>query len=227
VWCALHHEASSCVKHVSSLRHRAGYLSTPVSTLTPDAGPWGSLERTPLSRRPTRAAFPAGTLRATRGARRLLPSLAGWSIVMSHPKGNVGIIAPDLRARVQYTAVSTVMGAPPVGVRETTPTGSPKPRLLDRVRLTLRARHGSRRTEKTGGLRRRDAADIAGLCNAGTKRTAPRVKGAPDQTMGAARPARRDALACPSPQRTRCYPVPYTSSSPSGGRADGEVILRA
>jgi integron integrase len=33
-------------------------------------------------------------------------------------------------------------------VRETSEPGPPKPRLLDRVRLALRARHGSRRTEK-------------------------------------------------------------------------------
>jgi integron integrase len=36
-----------------------------------------------------------------------------------------------------------------LAVRETGPTGAPKPRLLDRVREAIRARHYSRRTEKT------------------------------------------------------------------------------
>ncbi|MEK7387029.1 MAG: phage integrase N-terminal SAM-like domain-containing protein [candidate division NC10 bacterium] len=33
-------------------------------------------------------------------------------------------------------------------VREADPAGAPKPRLLDRVREAIRARHDSRRTEK-------------------------------------------------------------------------------
>jgi hypothetical protein len=37
---------------------------------------------------------------------------------------------------------------PQAGVRESEPTGAPKPRLLDRVRAAIRARHYSRRTEK-------------------------------------------------------------------------------
>jgi integron integrase len=36
-----------------------------------------------------------------------------------------------------------------LAVRETGPTGAPKPRLLDRVREAIRTRHYSRRTEKT------------------------------------------------------------------------------
>jgi integrase-like protein len=39
--------------------------------------------------------------------------------------------------------------AGPFTVRETTPVAPPKPRLLDRVREAIRARHYSRRTEKT------------------------------------------------------------------------------
>lgn len=39
--------------------------------------------------------------------------------------------------------------AGPFTVRETTPVTPPKPRLLDRVREAIRARHYSRRTEKT------------------------------------------------------------------------------
>ena len=37
--------------------------------------------------------------------------------------------------------------ARPLVVRETGPADSPRPRLLDRVRAALRARHYSRRTE--------------------------------------------------------------------------------
>jgi len=36
-----------------------------------------------------------------------------------------------------------------LAVRETAPPQAPKPRLLDRVREAVRARHYSRRTEKT------------------------------------------------------------------------------
>jgi hypothetical protein len=35
-----------------------------------------------------------------------------------------------------------------LAVREVGPVGAPKPRLLDRVRATIRSRHYSRRTEK-------------------------------------------------------------------------------
>jgi hypothetical protein len=74
----------------------------------------------------------------------------------------MGTIAPEPHARVPYTAVSAVTGAPPLGVRETTPTGSPKPRLLDRVRSPYgrvtgagaprrRMSHGPTRTSLTGG----------------------------------------------------------------------------
>jgi hypothetical protein len=35
-----------------------------------------------------------------------------------------------------------------LAVREVGPVGAPKPRLLDRVREAIRARHYSRRTEK-------------------------------------------------------------------------------
>ena len=53
------------------------------------------------------------------------------------------------RAPVSYVAV-TECGQPPsaFALRETGPGGPPKPRLLDRVREALRARHASRRTEK-------------------------------------------------------------------------------
>ena len=51
-----------------------------------------------------------------------------------------------------YSARPCETGAPlpatPFLVRETTPVTPPKPRLLDRVRAALRARHYSRRTEE-------------------------------------------------------------------------------
>jgi integron integrase len=52
------------------------------------------------------------------------------------------------RAPVRYAAASHVADVPAFAVRETTHTGPPKLRLLDRVRHALQARHGSRRTEK-------------------------------------------------------------------------------
>jgi integrase len=52
------------------------------------------------------------------------------------------------RAPVRHAAASHVADVPAFAVRETTHTGPPKPRLLDRVRHALQARHGSRRTEK-------------------------------------------------------------------------------
>jgi integron integrase len=55
----------------------------------------------------------------------------------------------QLLSLVRYPAARGLAGVRGFAVRETTPTGPAKPRLLDRVRLALRARHGSRRTEKT------------------------------------------------------------------------------
>jgi hypothetical protein len=52
-------------------------------------------------------------------------------------------------APLSYAAVGADADGPVFVVRERPPqAGSPKPRLLDRVRLAIRARHGSRRTEK-------------------------------------------------------------------------------
>ena len=47
------------------------------------------------------------------------------------------------------TASESSALACPLRVGEADPTGAPKPRLLDRVRAAIRARHYSRRTEKT------------------------------------------------------------------------------
>ena len=70
------------------------------------------------------------------------------SIVMSHRRGNAGMVTLQSHAPVSYAAVRNVANVPACAVRETTPTGPPKLRLLDRVRQALQARHGSRRTEK-------------------------------------------------------------------------------
>ena len=49
---------------------------------------------------------------------------------------------------VTYPALSPHAQTPSLAVRETGPADAPKPRLLDRVRNAIRARHYSRRTEK-------------------------------------------------------------------------------
>lgn len=61
----------------------------------------------------------------------------------------VGVLA-------QYGCVQELDRTRWLVVRETSPVGSPKPRLLDRVRETLRTHHDSRRTEKAyvGWVRR-------------------------------------------------------------------------
>jgi len=60
----------------------------------------------------------------------------------------MGTIArPSSRPISYLTASDGVLGSE-LTFRETGPAGPPKPRLLDRVRQTVRARHYSRRTEK-------------------------------------------------------------------------------
>lgn len=51
-------------------------------------------------------------------------------------------------APVSCTAARNVADVSAFVIRETPQTGPPKPRLLDRVRQALQARHASRRTEK-------------------------------------------------------------------------------
>ena len=59
------------------------------------------------------------------------------------------MVTLQLPSPVRYPPVPAIAAFRDLAVRETTPTGPPKPRLLDRVRLALQARHWSRRTEKT------------------------------------------------------------------------------
>ena len=60
----------------------------------------------------------------------------------------MGTIARPSSRPVSYlTASGGVLGSE-LTVREAGPVGPPKPRLLDRARQTVRARHYSRRTEK-------------------------------------------------------------------------------
>ena len=54
----------------------------------------------------------------------------------------------EIIGHLSYLLLSEDTLAATHGVREAGPVGAPKPRLLDRVRETVRARHYSRRTEK-------------------------------------------------------------------------------
>jgi integron integrase len=58
------------------------------------------------------------------------------------------MIALSSRRSVVYAAVQDEAARAQLAVRETGPAEAPKPRLLDRVREAIRARHYSRRTEK-------------------------------------------------------------------------------
>lgn len=49
---------------------------------------------------------------------------------------------------IRYPPVTAVRPRPAAGVSEPGPRSAPKPKLLDRVRDALRARHYSHRTEK-------------------------------------------------------------------------------
>ncbi len=74
-------------------------------------------------------------------------------MVVSHQRGNVSVIPLRAPAPISYPAVGGVADGLAFVARETPRAGPPKPWLLDRVRLALRARHGSRRTEKSHGKR--------------------------------------------------------------------------
>jgi hypothetical protein len=54
----------------------------------------------------------------------------------------------SIRSR-RYLTLPLQASTVALAVRETGPAAAPKPRLLDRVRAAIRARHYSRRTEKT------------------------------------------------------------------------------
>ena len=76
-----------------------------------------------------------------------LPALDGWRIV-ARTEGSASMVTLPLHVPVSYPPVTGLADARAFAVRETTPPGPPKPRLLDRVRHARQARHGSRRTEK-------------------------------------------------------------------------------
>jgi hypothetical protein len=52
-------------------------------------------------------------------------------------------------SKISYSILSVGAFTATLAVRETSPAHAPKPRLLDQVREAVRARHYSRRTEKT------------------------------------------------------------------------------
>ena len=59
------------------------------------------------------------------------------------------MVGSALSAAASYPTLSGGgCGGPTSALRESSPTGPPKPRLLDRVRMALRVRHYSRRTEE-------------------------------------------------------------------------------
>jgi integron integrase len=58
------------------------------------------------------------------------------------------MVTLQLRTPGWYRPAAGIPSLRSYSVRETIPPGPPKPRLLDRVRQALQARHGSRRTEK-------------------------------------------------------------------------------
>jgi integron integrase len=57
-------------------------------------------------------------------------------------------IAIQSNSQISYPILSAGAFTATLAVRETGPAGAPKPRLLDRIREAIRARHYSRRTEK-------------------------------------------------------------------------------
>ncbi len=59
------------------------------------------------------------------------------------------MVALQSTGTLRYPTLRCHDGAVALAVRETSPGVAPKPRLLDRVRETIRARHYSRRTENT------------------------------------------------------------------------------
>ena len=59
------------------------------------------------------------------------------------------MVTPRSSGAISYSVSSRGALVATLAVREAGPAGAPKPRLLDRVREAVRARHYSRRTEKT------------------------------------------------------------------------------
>ncbi len=71
----------------------------------------------------------------------VLPGSDGWIIVVSHRRGNAGMLTLQLPSPVRCAAVMDVADVPAFAVRETNQAGPPQPRLLDRVRKAIRSRH--------------------------------------------------------------------------------------
>jgi hypothetical protein len=65
-------------------------------------------------------------------------------------KGGVASMAIAIRSngQISYPFLSEGAFTPALAVREAGPVGAPKPRLLDRVRGAIAARHYGHRTEK-------------------------------------------------------------------------------
>src|SRR6266849_2509833 len=71
------------------------------------------------------------------------------SSTCQNQKGTAEMVVLPSRRSVVYAAVRDEAAHAGLAVREADQAEAPKPRLLDRVRAALRARHYSRRTEDT------------------------------------------------------------------------------
>jgi Phage integrase, N-terminal SAM-like domain len=76
-----------------------------------------------------------------------LPGCDG-SAILALPERGERVMLTHPVYRAWRSVAGAVHPARPFLVRETTPVTPPKPRLLDRVRAALQARHYSRRTEE-------------------------------------------------------------------------------
>src|SRR5713101_3952217 len=86
---------------------------------------------------------------ATEPRHRAVPSCQGLTVRLFYPYPSGGDrVMLTLLYRALPCAADAALPERSFVVRETTPVTPPKPRLLDRVRQGIRARHYSRRTEK-------------------------------------------------------------------------------
>src|SRR5206468_9348137 len=97
---------------------------------------------------PVRSPDGVGPVHVSRGRRRSRPGrerVPGGVLWILHSKSyDAGTVSRSTATSLRYPAAAFA----PWIVREPGPPAPPRPRLLDRVREAIRARHYSRRTEK-------------------------------------------------------------------------------